>query len=266
MVRDVSGQDGRIIPARAGFTPAALERRQQRGDHPRSRGVYRKLPVPPIPTHGSSPLARGLLGWGSGGDDARRIIPARAGFTMVYILACHNIWDHPRSRGVYAENSATPAATAGSSPLARGLQDTCHTTHKSLRIIPARAGFTPATCPLVTSSRDHPRSRGVYAIGLRVGAPAPGSSPLARGLLDEPADPARDLGIIPARAGFTRPRRPSQNGRRDHPRSRGVYTALADLPPAHRGSSPLARGLPECRRARRRGPGGSSPLARGLPG
>ena len=29
-----------IIPARAGFTPAAPERRTQRGDHPRSRGVY----------------------------------------------------------------------------------------------------------------------------------------------------------------------------------------------------------------------------------
>ena len=35
---------------------------------------------------------------------------------------------------------------------------------------------------------------------------------------------ARYAGIIPARAGFTKPGVTAAQGRRDHPRSRGVYT------------------------------------------
>ena len=70
------------------------------------------------------------------------------------------------------------------------------------------------------------------------------------------------MGIIPARAGFTRgasnwspnwpdhPRSRGVYGRRsssrrsaDHPRSRGVYAAPDKHPSANQGSSPLARGL-----------------------
>ena len=71
-----------------------------------------------------------------------------------------------------------------------------------------------------------------------------GSSPLARGLplgLALPDDGAR---IIPARAGFTLPFVELPGGRRDHPRSRGVYEWVADRGRQRRGSSPLARGLP----------------------
>ena len=51
------------------------------------------------------------------------------------------------------------------------------------------------------------------------------------------------LRIIPARAGFTANRGRSPFGRRDHPRSRGVYL-YAILPDWNvKGSSPLARGL-----------------------
>ena len=53
--------------------------------------------------------------------------------------------------------------------------------------------------------------------------------------------PAR---IIPARAGFTGGRAPRAQGGRDHPRSRGVYKAVADITDTIDGSSPLARGLP----------------------
>ena len=75
--------EGRIIPARAGFTSTTDWRTAASGDHPRSRGVYR----PPQAGHrragGSSPLARGLhLPYGDPHDYAR-IIPARAGFTCV---------------------------------------------------------------------------------------------------------------------------------------------------------------------------------------
>ena len=71
-----------------------------------------------------------------------------------------------------------------------------------------------------------------------------GSSPLARGLPATGAVPGETLGIIPARAGFTRFHVVRQFVFPDHPRSRGVYADRAALSGALAGSSPLARGLP----------------------
>ena len=72
------------------------------------------------------------------------------------------------------------------------------------RIIPARAGFTHYQPPHQCRPADHPRSRGVYTDlrGLE-GSPG-GSSPLARGLRVSRRVRPAELGIIPARAGFTR--------------------------------------------------------------
>ena len=70
-----------------------------------------------------------------------------------------------------------------------------------------------------------------------------GSSPLARGLLGVARGSGVGVGIIPARAGFTR--RPRGRGGRhpDHPRSRGVYSERKIEMNLKTGSSPLARGL-----------------------
>ena len=70
-----------------------------------------------------------------------------------------------------------------------------------------------------------------------------GSSPLARGLRHEGACRLPRPGIIPARAGFTPPRRRRSGPGRDHPRSRGVYAGRAPHISRTVGSSPLARGL-----------------------
>ena len=70
-----------------------------------------------------------------------------------------------------------------------------------------------------------------------------GSSPLARGLQRARMDARQGEGIIPARAGFTTPRRPGAWPRADHPRSRGVYRVAQRRSDAATGSSPLARGL-----------------------
>ena len=51
--------------------------------------------------------------------------------------------------------------------------------------------------------------------------------------------------IIPARAGFTLSRGGAPGPRRDHPRSRGVYPTRMPRSKIPRGSSPLARGLPD---------------------
>ena len=111
----------------------------------------------------------------------------------------------------------------GSSPLARGLRGRGGRLGLWLRIIPARAGFTSTVSAQGGILRDHPRSRGVY-VNLRDHMDGRGgSSPLARGLPQEPQPPA-----------YNSP---------DHPRSRGVYGVDHVRCVGLRGSSPLARGL-----------------------
>ena len=263
---------GRIIPARAGFTPYLSLGLDIGGDHPRSRGVYS---FPPASTAwstdhprsrgvytssgsraascpGSSPLARGLPDRDGQGRQHSRIIPARAGFTEHPRTARFLGWDHPRSRGVYTPNVGASTIIPGSSPLARGLRLLDPVNRRRCRIIPARAGFTTHFSWAPTTLRDHPRSRGVY--GQRGGdvlSPA-GSSPLARGLHELVRLVLCHVRIIPARAGFTEDGSRRGSRWRDHPRSRGVYSATFLSRKRMWGSSPLARGLP---RPTRRGAG-----------
>ena len=174
----------------------------------------------------------------------------------------------------------------GSSPLARGLQDTWCTTHKLPGIIPARAGFTHQFTSNIDKCGDHPRSRGVYSQARVEKLLRGGSSPLARGLLHHESAASALLGIIPARAGFTWRGWGVPPMGTDHPRSRGVYFVIWIICMNIRGSSPLARGLHDIRapgrqraadHPRSRGvydkeavdqevARGSSPLARGLRG
>ncbi len=150
--------------------------------------------------------------------------------------------DHPRSRGVDSTGTSRARSSAGSSPLARGRPRLRDVPHESVRIIPARAGSTEEArrgggCP-----QDHPRSRGVDKVGEIAKAQRTGSSPLARGRrgLHRPA--GSETGIIPARAGSTRPRRSCSCGPSDHPRSRGVDAVSDGRSLWSGGSSPLARG------------------------
>ena len=80
-VSQIKEGDLRIIPARAGFTHASMWGSPLPSDHPRSRGVYHPMGGVVSDTHGSSPLARGLLEVDDAGEQNDRIIPARAGFT-----------------------------------------------------------------------------------------------------------------------------------------------------------------------------------------
>ena len=173
-----------IIPARAGFTAAEPRLSHHAADHPRSRGVYFGLKPDSAITGGSS--------------------PARAGFTPPVRGNSPPRTDHPRSRGVYIRWTAAGPPTAGSSPLARGLPGTPGRGRARRRIIPARAGFTPRRTRRPSQKTDHPRSRGVYDVPPVPIGLARGSSPLARGLPPKVAGVGVAVGIIPARAGFTR--------------------------------------------------------------
>ena len=172
---------------------------------------------------GSSPLARGLLEGRQDLVHARRIIPARAGFTHWPTRWAGIPRDHPRSRGVYSLAAGACPPPAGSSPLARGLPRPRPAHSWPRRIIPARAGFTADS-----ASSDTGHS---------------GSSPLARGLHAPARGYGAGAGIIPARAGFTSTYRAGRQPYPDHPRSRGVYVRDRARRFGLTGSSPLARGL-----------------------
>ena len=139
--------------------------------------------------------------------------------------------------------SVVTASYAGSSPLARGLPPRQRRRRVGDGIIPARAGFTVFGPDSRALTRDHPRSRGVYAAAGLVEDAETGSSPLARGLPTRRHLTAPSRRIIPARAGFTATVRPRWPQPRDHPRSRGVYSRACQGARLSRGSSPLARGL-----------------------
>ena len=194
----------RIIPARAGFTFCADSLALSCPDHPRSRGVYSPPSSPASTPMGSSPLARGLRQIGDGINPRTRIIPARAGFTTEHGSSRTPHRDHPRSRGVYHSTTSIGFPLDGSSPLARGLHNRERVSQLGARIIPARAGFTLSETILTFFPADHPRSRGVYSEVDHWLRPLPGSSPLARGLHSHRHSSRASLGIIPARAGFTR--------------------------------------------------------------
>ena len=131
-----------IIPARAGFTRSSARTTRPWPDHPRSRGVYLATMLSGLFIGGSSPLARGLLRHLYRKQRRLRIIPARAGFTDHIRGRPQAGVDHPRSRGVYSMGPRTAHGFLGSSPLARGLPIQTFTRPASVRIIPARAGFT----------------------------------------------------------------------------------------------------------------------------
>ena len=233
----------RIIPARAGFTDLFAGRAEPLKDHPRSRGVYWRVQRARYARQGSSPLARGLQDDRSDLSLGPRIIPARAGFTASLPPGRHPRTDHPRSRGVYSYRARCAPVRCGSSPLARGLPGAAMSEHLAERIIPARAGFTPRVPGWFACRTDHPRSRGVYRAKDTYSRYSAGSSPLARGLLKPGCVGGDNLGIIPARAGFTSEVGSVSTSERDHPRSRGVYCGQQFRPHGLLGSSPLARGL-----------------------
>ena len=73
----------RIIPAHAGFTTPPRRRAPPGSDHPRTRGVYRRISAAQVIPSGSSPHTRGLQTPARVPHHLGGIIPAHAGFTTM---------------------------------------------------------------------------------------------------------------------------------------------------------------------------------------
>ena len=220
--RPSSGSSG-IIPAHAGFTAASIKVNVKLADHPRTRGVYKKVHEWASTPRGSSPHTRGLQAAGTDSSGGDGIIPAHAGFTPPRRTHRPCPGDHPRTRGVYAIWHCRSHPHRGSSPHTRGLRTSSAGGGWAARIIPAHAGFTEAHLDA--------KLRGS------------GSSPHTRGLLVHDLCRHVGWGIIPAHAGFTTVVTISPCCGTDHPRTRGVYCVERAIKRGEEGSSPHTRGL-----------------------
>ena len=232
----------RLIPARAGNTLRQRYWQAEGTAHPRSRGEHNLSGAHGHPPFGSSPLARGTLFCVPSNGWLVRLIPARAGNTVL----CSFEWlvssAHPRSRGEHHHTSGSHLGPVGSSPLARGTLTEHEDEVRARRLIPARAGNTKSRGLWLRGRAAHPRSRGEHRVNIRSWCDSYGSSPLARGTHTPLLGDWLTARLIPARAGNTLTRGSRLPAAPAHPRSRGEhnFTALALL--MRNGSSPLARG------------------------
>ena len=199
--------------------------------------------VRPIHTD-SSPLTRGkrhrnLCRWLQD-----RLIPAHAGKTLEKTLAREPSGAHPRSRGENLIASSSMRHRSGSSPLTRGKPDCLLLDEAQIRLIPAHAGKTSRSSPVMRPAAAHPRSRGENA---SIGPPrpsGPGSSPLTRGKQTHEISHELEGRLIPAHAGKTTVLAKPVGSSGAHPRSRGENAYILAPGRSPVGSSPLTRGKP----------------------
>ena len=193
----------RLIPARAGNTPAPTEPPQPSSAHPRSRGEHLYCIYRPGGNSGSSPLARGTHLVFTPPKSISRLIPARAGNTADAFQRSTNHSAHPRSRGEHRTRCRSLLPVVGSSPLARGTRAKELCNYTGHRLIPARAGNTVRRNPETRKCPAHPRSRGEHRALEIDPAEVCGSSPLARGTRYLTLAVETSTRLIPARAGNT---------------------------------------------------------------
>ena len=171
----------RIIPARAGQTLTAWTGRRQPTDHPRACGANMPCRMIGIRHHGSSPRVRGKPFTHRQNCCGGRIIPARAGQTMVSSLLIPWFPDHPRACGANPAVRWRPTCGCGSSPRVRGKRLEFRGLEFRGRIIPARAGQTGSGARTVARCPDHPRACGANVSPDGFDASQAGSSPRVRG-------------------------------------------------------------------------------------
>ena len=214
----------RIIPARAGQTPARPPSPSLCPDHPRACGANNALPDNPMSMYGSSPRVRGKPDQRRDPVRRERIIPARAGQTRWCREYRIPKPDHPRACGANLSTSSNSNSSAW--------------------IIPARAGQTRMPKPTRRTIPDHPRACGANSSLAVLSCKAVGSSPRVRGKHDCQTSRRSGYRIIPARAGQTRRGVRVSSTSPDHPRACGANSCSLSRLSSTSGSSPRVRGKP----------------------
>ena len=229
-------------PRARGTHPSADWIRARQQDHPRVRGEHGASGAPSASSCGSSPRARGTRYRAFSRRGPGRIIPACAGNTSRRMRHEGGGPDHPRVRGEHSTERSMRGPRDGSSPRARGTRERERSDDDTRRIIPACAGNTTSHSARRSRPSDHPRVRGEHGRLADSVATMTGSSPRARGTLNNLFGFVGHDRIIPACAGNTPPGMIPAAPETDHPRVRGEHRTQRDSGSPSCGSSPRARG------------------------
>ena len=242
----------RFIPACAGNTSHPSDHVPRTAVHPRMRGEHRVQLPTDLRYHGSSPHARGTRVNKLRQELHRRFIPACAGNTASHRRRDSRETVHPRMRGEHVIMPFWALAIIGSSPHARGTRTVRKLEQMRPRFIPACAGNTFYSAPLITPIPVHPRMRGEHVSCCLIAAASSGSSPHARGTRQSRRGSPIRRRFIPACAGNTFHLHFRLKLFTVHPRMRGEHRVMRCLSNHHCGSSPHARGTRfSCRSDRR---------------
>ena len=171
----------RFIPACAGNAFRPMIPGRMRAVHPRMRGERGLTPWTRRNTCGSSPHARGTLGFGQPHARRQRFIPACAGNARQQLGAGSLCSVHPRMRGERQLHDFQILRDVGSSPHARGTRTLRHGLNGDVRFIPACAGNAEFAARHSDKRAVHPRMRGERWNDLATVQLIVGSSPHARG-------------------------------------------------------------------------------------
>ena len=150
-----------------------------------------------------------------------RFIPACAGNSRSLPVSGAAVPVHPRLRGELISLSDADLDFVGSSPLARGTQNSNLYSTTLIRFIPACAGNSLDTKKIEKGMPVHPRLRGELSLGIAANVLTNGSSPLARGTLMVAKAIKAIRRFIPACAGNSLSRLRSPFLVSVHPRLRG---------------------------------------------
>ena len=232
----------RLIPARAGKTQSRRGVSTCAGAHPRACGenVVDGFEVEAHP--GSSPRVRGKPCILEAAYQAGRLIPARAGKTVVGRGVSRKDGAHPRACGENAAMKASGKTGAGSSPRVRGKPMSGVSSQGEGGLIPARAGKTGTGPGVAAPGRAHPRACGENELSDIQNITAQGSSPRVRGKPRRDDEQGVRVGLIPARAGKTAQVDPALGQVEAHPRACGENGDIPAGMTFDEGSSPRVRG------------------------
>ena len=171
-----------------------------------------------------------------------RLIPARAGKTLISGGPRGAVPAHPRACGENRASEAASMVPGGSSPRVRGKRRSRAGQDTLGGLIPARAGKTPAGPRKRPRRPAHPRACGENVKTVWDWVSSLGSSPRVRGKLLGVGRVPVPPGLIPARAGKTLPCGHTEYCPEAHPRACGENGWLEGSAGGVEGSSPRVRG------------------------
>ncbi len=157
-------------------------------------------------------------------------------------MPCRRDSVHPRGRGEQFWIRVFATTPSGSSPRTRGTDLDAGPERLVPQFIPASAGNRRRRLHPPRQQAVHPRGRGEQFPSLYPQHSTRGSSPQARGTVDQQMTGLGDARFIPAGAGNSRTVRPRPPSAAVHPRGRGEQVMPDRATLSGSGSSPRARG------------------------